>query len=102
MKELLSVHDYLLNSDEVGDWDGDEELVADRLNAIFHAVWDELPDDISTAEIELLFPQLWDQLRGNTVLIEAEEEELIDWALSYVQNQLEEGLADELADDEEE
>jgi len=102
VKALYSVHDYLLSPSEVGDWDGEEELVADRLNAIFHAVWDELPDEITPAELEVLFPQLWNELRGDTVLLEAEEEELIDWALAYVHNQLEEGISETYTGDEEE
>ncbi|MDX3774760.1 hypothetical protein QE250_11590 [Chromatiaceae bacterium AAb-1] len=102
MKALYSVHDYLLSVSEVGDWDGEEEIVADRINAIFHAVWDILPDDIESEHIEFLLPRLWDELRGDTVLLEAEEEELIDWAIIYVRNQLEEGMPELHTDDEEE
>lgn len=103
MKDLLSVQDYLLQVDEIGDWDGEEELVADKFNGIVHAVWNMLPDTLSTRQIEKLMPQLWEQLRGDTVLIDADEDELIDWALSYIQQQIEEGMAeDEPAVDEEE
>lgn len=103
MKDLLSVQDYLLQVDEIGDWDGEEESVADKFNAIIHTVWDALPDSLSTRQIRELMPQLWEQLRGDTVLVDADEDELIDWALSYIQQQIEEGTAEEepAADEEE-
>lgn len=102
MKDLLSVQDYLLQVDEVGDWDGEEELVADKLNTIVHVVWDALPDSLTTKQISQLMPQLWEQLRGDTVLLDADEDELIDWALAYIQQQIEEGMADDEPADEEE
>ncbi|MDD4863823.1 MAG: hypothetical protein PHE38_07405 [Alishewanella agri] len=103
MKDLLSVQDYLLQVEEVGDWDGEEELVADKFNTIVHAVWDALPDSLTTKQIRQLMPLLWEQLRGDTVLLDADEDELIDWALSYIQQKIEEGMADdEPAADEEE
>lgn len=102
MKELLSVQDYLFDVADVGDWEGEEELVADKINAVYHAVWDALPDDISTREIDQLLPAIWDELRGGTILLEAEEDELTDWALAYVRQQLDEGIPDADATDEEE
>lgn len=102
MKEAISLHDYLFDVADIGDWEGEEELVADKINAIFHAIWHELPDDISAAEVEQLLPDVWDQLRGGTVLLEADEDELIDWALAYVRQQLEEGIAEADTIDEEE
>lgn len=102
MKDAISLHDYLFDVADVGDWEGEEELVADKLNAIFHAIWYELPEEISAAEVDKLLPDVWDQLRGGTVLLEADEDELIDWALAYVRQQLEEGIAEADTIDEEE
>lgn len=102
MKDLLSVQDYLLQVDEIGDWDGEEELVADTFNAIVHAVWDALPDTLTTAQIGYLMSQLWEQLRGDTVLADVEEDELIGWALTYIQQQIDEGMTDMPAEDDEE
>ncbi len=101
MKDLLSVQDYLLQIDEIGDWDGEEELVADKFNAIVHAIWDALPDSLSSVEINHLMPQLWEQLRGDTVLLDVEQDELISWATSYIQQQIDEGMPDLHADEEE-
>lgn len=106
MKDLTSVHDYLLSPTEVGDWEGEEELVADKINGVFHAMWQHLPDETSTAVIDHLMMTVWNELRGGYVLLEADEEELVDWALAYVNQQLEDGVNPEedldAEDDEEE
>ena len=46
--------------------------------------------------------QLWEQLRGDTVLADVEEDELIGWALTYIQQQIDEGMTDMPAEDDEE
>ncbi|MCS4307937.1 hypothetical protein M2404_002285 [Rheinheimera pacifica] len=102
MKDTISIHDYLFDQADIGDWEGEEELVTDKINAVYHAVWQSLPEDISSAQVEHLLPAIWDELRGGTVLLEADEDELIDWALAYVRQQLEEGKPDADAADEEE
>jgi hypothetical protein len=102
MKDAMSIHDYLFDVADIGDWEGDEELVADKVNAVYHAVWQQLPEDIGTEQVEQLLPGIWDQLRGGTVLLEADEDELIDWALAYVRQQLEEGIPETDTADEEE
>lgn len=102
MKDTISIHDYLFDVADVGDWEGEEELVTDKLNAVYHAVWHTLPEEISAAEVEQVLPDIWDQLRGGTVLLEADEDELIDWALAYVRQQLEQGIPNADAADEEE
>ncbi|GGW58416.1 hypothetical protein [Alishewanella tabrizica] len=102
MKDLLSVQDYLLQVSDVGDWDGEEELVADKLNTIIHVVWDALPDNLTSKEISFLMPQIWDQLRGDTVLVDVDEDELIGWAITYIQQQIDEGMTDMPAEDDEE
>jgi hypothetical protein len=102
MKDSISIHDYLFDVADIGDWEGDEELVADKVNAVYHAVWQQLPNDISTQQVEELLPGIWDQLRGGTVLLEADEDELIDWALAYVRQQLDEGIPETDTADEEE
>ena len=102
MKDAIAIHDYLFDIADIGDWEGDEELVTDKINAVYHTVWQALPDDITADQVEHLLPGIWDQLRGGTVLLEADEDELIDWALAYVRQQLEEGIPDADTVDEEE
>jgi hypothetical protein len=99
MKDLVSIQDYLFSLTDVGDWEGDEELVADRINAIYHAVWQQIPEDTEVELIDKLLRDIWDQLRGSTVLIEADEYELIDWALAHTRKVLENAVDEEDADE---
>ncbi|MGP9801064.1 hypothetical protein [Rheinheimera sp. NSM] len=102
MKDAISIHDYLFDIADIGDWEGEEELVTDKINAVYHAVWSALPENITPYQVEQLLPAIWNELRGGTVLLEADEDELIDWALAYVRQQLEEGVPETDAADEEE
>lgn len=102
MKDLVSIQDYLFQVSEVGDWEGEEELVADKINTIYHAVWQKLPENVRVEQVDMLFPKLWDELRGSTVLLDVDEHELIDWALAYMRQQLQNRkLALDTTDDEE-
>ena len=38
MKEFIVIHDYLVSEAVVGDWDGQEEEVAERINEIYHTI----------------------------------------------------------------
>lgn len=60
MKDLVSIQDYLLSISDVGDWEGEEELVADRINAIYHAVWDKIPDDTDADLIDRVLHEIWE------------------------------------------
>ncbi len=103
MKDSISIHDYLFEYDQVGDWEGEEELVADRINAIFHAVWPIIPDETPVVVIDKLLNGLWDQLRGSEVLLDVDEDELIDWAIAHTHQYLEEvSHPDEDAEDDDE
>lgn len=102
MKDSISIHDYLFDVADIGDWEGEEELVTDKINSVYHSVWQQLPDEITEQQVDTLLPGIWDQLRGGTVLLEADEDELIDWALAFVRQQLEQGIPDADTIDEEE
>ena len=96
MKDWLSVQDYLFGADQVGDWEGQEETVAENLNELIHIAWQKLPDDTDADKIEKIIEGIWQHLRGDLAIIEAEQEELIDWVLHYVTNQLENDLDEEI------
>ena len=84
MKDLVNIQDYLVNQYEIGDWDGEEELVADKLNELLHYCWDMIPDDMATEQIEQLLNGIWDNLRGDTLLLDVDIAELQDWVVSYM------------------
>lgn len=96
MKDWLNVQDYLFSDTQVGDWEGQEELVAENLNELIHVAWQLLPDETSADKIDAVIEGIWHQLRGDTAIIEAEPEELLDWVAHYVANQLEQDFDEEI------
>lgn len=92
MKDLLNVQDYLFAVQDVGDWEGDEELVAETLNDLIHMAWDRLPDDLDCDSIDEIINGIWEHLRGDMAVIEADFEELVDWSIHYVDSALDEKM----------
>ncbi len=92
MKDLLNVQDYLFAIVDVGDWEGEEEVVAERLNDLIHMAWGRLPDDLDCESIDEIINGIWEHLRGDLALIEADFEELTDWVKHYVDSSLDEKM----------
>ncbi|WP_199611573.1 hypothetical protein [Flocculibacter collagenilyticus] len=85
MKELIDIRDYLFTSMDVGDWEGEEEIVADRLNEMLYLAWNHLPEDISTEKADTILAGIWEQFRGETAILEASLDDLLMWTEQYVE-----------------
>ena len=83
MKDLLNVQDYLFAVQDVGDWEGEEEHVAETLNDLIHMAWDRLPDDLDCDSIDEIINGIWEHLRVDMAVIETDFEELVDWSIHY-------------------
>ena len=92
MKDMLQVQDYLFSYADVGDWEGEEEVVAERLNELIHHAWDLLPEDLDCDTIDRLIEGIWEHLRGDLAVREADIEELIDWVTHYINSSLDEQM----------
>jgi len=92
MKDLLNVQDFLFSDRDVGDWEGNEELVAENLNELIHIAWSQLPEDLSCDKIEEIINSIWQHLRGDTAILETDFEELIDWVNQHVLTSLDEQM----------
>ncbi|PCI62523.1 MAG: hypothetical protein COB35_03735 [Gammaproteobacteria bacterium] len=86
MKEFVDVHDFLVSQAVVGDWDGEEELVAERLNEIFHVLYNMAEEDIETEELERLLTMVWHHWIGHQELPDLETDEILDWCQHVLQN----------------
>jgi len=92
MKDLLNVQDYLFAVQDVGDWEGEEEHVAETLNDLINMAWDRLPDDLDCDSIDEIINGIWEHLRGDMAVIETDFEELVDWSIHYVDSALDEKM----------
>jgi len=86
MKEFVIIHDYLVSEEVVGDWDGNEELAAEKINQIYHTLYDMAEEDIAPEELEPLIALVWDNWIGQDVLPELSDDEIIDWCQHVLMN----------------
>jgi hypothetical protein len=84
VKDLVNIQDFLVTPDELGDWDGEEEVVADKLNELLHFCWSLIPDEMEVELIERTLCGVWDNLRGDTVILDVDMDQLQDWVVTYV------------------
>lgn len=90
MKDLIDVRDYLIGEELVGDWDGHEEEVTDRINNMIHHAFALMPDDVTSFVAEQIFDELWAAVAGQDFIIEAELDELESWLDTFVRQKLDE------------
>jgi hypothetical protein len=86
MKEFVVIHDYLVSEAVVGDWDGQEEVVAEKVNEVYHTLYDLAEEDIDTEELEQLLALVWDAWIGQEVLPDLESEDIYDWCRHLLEN----------------
>ena len=86
MKEFVVIHDYLVTEEIVGDWDGQEEIVAERVNEIYHTLYDLAEEDIETQILEQLLALIWDTWIGQNELPDLESEDIYDWCRHVLDN----------------
>lgn len=90
MKELIDVRDYLIGIELVGDWDGEEEEVTERINTLIYQAYGMLPDEASAYLAQQLFDELWSAVAGQDFIIESELDELESWCDTFVRQKLDE------------
>ncbi|SET11412.1 hypothetical protein [Thalassotalea agarivorans] len=86
MKEFVVIHDYLVSAEVVGDWDEQEDLAAERINEIYHTLYDLAEEDIPTEQLTGLLGLVWDNWIGQETLVELESEDIYDWCRHVLEN----------------
>jgi len=86
MKEFVVIHDYLVTEAIVGVWDGQEETVAEKINEIYHTVYQLAEEDIETEELEQLLGLVWDNWIGQDALPDIDSDDIYDWCRNILDN----------------
>jgi DNA-binding ferritin-like protein (Dps family) len=79
MKEFVVIHDYLVTQEIVGDWDGQEEDVAENMNEFYHTMYDLASEDIETEVLEQLLALIWDTWIGQEEIADIATDDIYDW-----------------------
>jgi hypothetical protein len=61
MKNMVNLRDYLATEHSVGDWQGQEKLVADNVNRLYQAVYGAAPAAINEYSLRNVLWDLWDE-----------------------------------------
>lgn len=86
MKEFVVIYDYLVTQEIVGDWDGQEEEVAERINEIYHTIYDLAEEDIETEILEQLLGLVWDAWIGQEAIADIDTNDIYDWCKHVLDN----------------
>lgn len=86
MKELVIIHDFLVSEAVVGDWEGQEELVAENLNQIYHTLYDYAEEDIAPEVLVCLLEQVWEHWIGQEALVDISMDDISDWCQHVLMN----------------
>jgi len=86
MKEFVVIHDFLVSEAVVGDWEGQEEHVAENLNEIYHTLYDYAEEDIEPEVLNQLLALVWEHWIGQDALAELESDDISDWCQHVLQN----------------
>jgi hypothetical protein len=86
MKEFVIIHDFLVSEAVVGDWDGQEEQVAENINEIYHTLYHLAEEDIAPDVLNQLLALVWDTWIGQEVLVDLEADDIYDWCQHMLEN----------------
>lgn len=86
MKEFVVIHDYLVSESVVGDWDGEEEVVAEKVNEIYHTLYHLAEEDISSDVLSQLLEKVWETWIGLDVLPDLETDDIYSWCQHMLEN----------------
>ena len=86
MKEFVEIRDFLVSLAVVGDWDGQEEQVVEKINELYHTLYDMAEEDIETEQLNELLALIWDHWIGQEMLPDLESDDIIDWCHHVLMN----------------
>ncbi|MER2492578.1 hypothetical protein [Catenovulum sediminis] len=85
MKELVSVHEFLVQPDDLSDWHLESELAADNYNQVIHCLYQNADEDIDTEKLTTQLANVWQALAADEYLTEFEDEsEIVTWVEEYL------------------
>lgn len=85
MKESLSVHEFLVDAQDLAEQHENSELAADNYNQIVHLLYQAADPEIPAAELNAWLESLWFTLAADDYLTEFEDEhEMMLWVENFI------------------
>lgn len=74
MYDVIDIHEFLFEANEVGEWEGEEELAADNINRIYHKVYEMVDPTIDPELFRAMLEAIWPYWQFQPGLLELDEE----------------------------
>ena len=75
-KEMFNMASVKATSDNVGVWDGQEELAAENINRIQDALYEAAPDDYNDDDLHQIMKRVWDDWGSEEALLTITDEQI--------------------------
>ena len=72
------------NYDDIGDWDGEEELAISQLNWVMLTLELTLSNRVDKSTLSTLKSQVWKDWSKDTRILDAKEEDVIDYVSGLI------------------
>lgn len=79
-KELFNVKSVYATSENVGDWDGDEETASEQFNKIIDAIYEAAPDETYDTKLYEIVKYAWNDWGSEEKLLTLTDDEIKKYA----------------------
>lgn len=83
-KEMFNMDAVRATTENVGEWDGHEQLAADNCNMIQDAMYDAAPDEYNDDQLHELVKVIWDYWGNREDLLTITDEQVSEFVERYV------------------
>jgi len=83
MHDVIDIHEFLFDANEVGPWEGEEHLAADNINKIYHRLYEVIDLDTDVELFRAMLEGIWPYWQHHPGLLELDDE-LIDHFVAYL------------------
>jgi len=83
-KEMFNMKSVRATNENVGEWDGQEELAADNFNRIQDALYDAAPDEYDDDKLSNLMKSAWDDWGSEETLLTVTDEQISEYVAKVV------------------
>ena len=74
MYDIVDIHEFLFDANEVGQWEGEEELAAENINRIYHYLFQTIESTIDLDLFREMIDAIWPYWQYQPGLLEVDDE----------------------------
>ncbi|MDP2560378.1 hypothetical protein [Psychrobium sp. 1_MG-2023] len=83
MYDVVDIHEFLFEANEVGEWEGEEALAADNINRIYHKLYQVIDPNIDVNLFREMLEAIWPYWQYQPGLLELDDD-LIEHFVTFL------------------